>query len=81
MRIHPIVGAVLCAGVVAACSDVSRNDVSRTSDQAADARDTPRRLSLRYGRVRYVKPGARHVAGGGPGSACVDVADRDGRGR
>jgi len=33
MRIIPIVGVVLCAGVVAAC-----NDVSRTADQAADAR-------------------------------------------
>lgn len=34
MRIHPIVAAMLCAGIVAAC-----NDVSRTPDQAADARD------------------------------------------
>ena len=39
MRIHPIVGVVLCAGVVAACNDVSRNDASRTADQAADARN------------------------------------------
>ena len=39
MRIHPVVGIIFCAGVVAACNDVSRNEASRTADQAAAAQN------------------------------------------